>query len=150
MSGWLRNAREGPSSPRPQESGCRVLVAEGNPLNRSVALRLLGRAGLRAVAVSNGRQAVEAATVGQYDLILLDIQMPEMDGFQAAAEIRRCLGPVQHPPIIAMTTRQWPPDRHLAAGIDDYLPKPLRLEELSGILRCWTGPDRRKPAFAGQ
>jgi len=115
------------------------LLAEDNEVNRTIALRLLQRAGYCADAVSNGRQAVEAVCHGNYDLVLMDIQMPEMDGFEATAEIQRRLGPGVCPPIVAMTANslQGDRDRCLVAGMSDYISKPLRLDDLLHTLRRW-------------
>ena len=111
----------------------RVLLAEDNPVNQKVASRLLERRGHSVVIVATGTEAVEAAARETFDLILMDVQMPVMDGLEAAAEIRAweaCNG--SHVPIIAMTAHAMSGDRErcLQAGMDDYLAKPLRSEKL--------------------
>jgi CheY-like chemotaxis protein len=135
--------------PRPApESARRILLAEDNEVNRTIALRILACAGYDADSVSDGRQAVEAVCHGGYDLVLMDIQMPEMDGFEATAEIRRRLAPSACPPIVAMTANalEGDRDRCLLAGMNDYIAKPIRLEELRTTVERWIGP----PAARGE
>jgi signal transduction histidine kinase/DNA-binding response OmpR family regulator len=107
----------------------RVLVAEDNPVNQKVAVRLLERVGISADAVANGVEAVEAVSRGDYALVLMDVQMPEMDGLAAARELRRRGAVV---PIVALTANAMDGDRErcLAAGMDGYLSKPIIEEEL--------------------
>jgi CheY-like chemotaxis protein/HPt (histidine-containing phosphotransfer) domain-containing protein len=110
-----------------------VLVAEDNPFNQRVARLLLEGRGHEATLVGNGRLAVEAARQGTFDLVLMDVQMPEMDGLQATAEIRRYeAGTGHHLPIIALTAHALVEDRDtcLAAGMYGFLPKPIRPEQL--------------------
>ncbi|MGD0200397.1 MAG: PAS domain S-box protein [Bryobacteraceae bacterium] len=123
---------------RPGPASVRVLLAEDNRVNRTIALRMLERSGYQADAVSNGLLVVEAALSGRYDIVLMDVHMPEMDGLQATAEIRR-RETGQRLPIVAMTARAMAGDREgcLEAGMDDYLSKPVRREELvNAIERC--------------
>jgi CheY-like chemotaxis protein len=114
-----------------------VLVAEDNPVNRRLALQQLKKLGFRADAVTDGREAIDAVAHGQYDLVLMDCQMPEVDGFEATREIRRdeaLRG--GHVPIIAMTANALEGDRQacLAAGMDDYLAKPVQLSALREVV----------------
>ena len=111
----------------------RILLAEDNPVNQKVASRFLEKNGHSICIASNGLAAVEAAGREAFDVILMDVQMPEMDGFQATAAIRASeAGNARHVPIIAMTAHAMSGDRErcLAAGMDGYVPKPLRLKEL--------------------
>jgi CheY-like chemotaxis protein/HPt (histidine-containing phosphotransfer) domain-containing protein len=113
--------------------GLRILVAEDNLVNRAVATGVLKKQGHDLVHVSNGREAVEAFADGSFDLILMDVQMPEMDGFEATRQIRELEETTGgHMRIVAMTAHAMAGDRErcLAAGMDDYVSKPLRKEDL--------------------
>jgi two-component system sensor histidine kinase/response regulator len=128
----------------------RVLLAEDNPVNREVALGLLESLGLNADVAENGRQALERVTGAHYDLVLMDCQMPELDGFAATAAIRareREIG--RHLPIVALTASALDGDREicLAAGMDDYLSKPFTRDQLAAILASWLRPPA--PAAGG-
>ena len=117
-----------------------MLVVEDNNVNRCVAVTLAERLGCQVEAVEGGREAVEAAANGEHDLILMDVQMPEMDGHAATAEIRRReAGTSRHIPIIALTAHAMEGDaaRCLESGMDDYLTKPIRLEPLRDALLRW-------------
>jgi CheY-like chemotaxis protein/HPt (histidine-containing phosphotransfer) domain-containing protein len=114
-------------------SGLHLLVAEDNLINRAVATGILEKAGHRLVHVATGREAVEAFSDGFFDLIFMDVQMPEMDGFEATRRIRELEEATgRHTPIVAMTAHAMAGDRErcLAAGMDDYVSKPLRKEDL--------------------
>ncbi len=118
--------RKAPASPR---STLHILLAEDNPFNQKLALGLLGKEGHSVVVANNGAEAVAALERGGYDLVLMDVQMPEMDGFEATRLIRAreaALG--QHTPILAMTAYAMKGDRErcLAAGMDGYVSKPIR------------------------
>jgi len=117
-------------------SNCRnlhILLAEDNPVNQTFAVRTLEQFGHQISLANNGREALTALEQHTFDLVLMDIQMPEMDGFEATAEIRRREGETgKHLPIIAMTAHAMAGDREMcvAAGMDGYVSKPIRVQEL--------------------
>jgi PAS domain S-box-containing protein len=115
----------------------RVLLAEDNPINQKVALRLLDRLGYRADAVGNGIEVVAALENRHYDLVLMDVQMPEMDGFEASRRIRLSIPQARQPKIIALTANAMQSDRQLCldAGMDDYISKPVKLQEIADAIR---------------
>jgi signal transduction histidine kinase/CheY-like chemotaxis protein len=114
----------------------RILLAEDNVTNQKLALRLLARLGYRADVAANGIEALGALKRQPYDVVLMDVQMPEMDGLEATRTIRREWPDDQRPYIIAMTANAMAQDRAMgvAAGMDDYLTKPIRVEELTTAL----------------
>ena len=117
----------------------RLLVAEDNTVNRRLALALLGKLGYRADVVENGREALDALERQPYDVVLMDVQMPELDGLEATRRIRAQFAPGEGPTIIATTANAMEADREecFAAGMDDHLSKPIRVDELSRVLaRC--------------
>jgi signal transduction histidine kinase/CheY-like chemotaxis protein len=117
----------------------RVLLAEDNVINQRIAARLLQNLGCTVDVVANGREAVEMIGGIAYDLVLMDVQMPEMDGFAATGEVRRGHGPQTSLPIVAMTANAMAGDRErcLAAGMNDYVSKPVHPEDLQRILHQW-------------
>jgi signal transduction histidine kinase/CheY-like chemotaxis protein len=125
------------ASPAPAGPVIRVLVAEDNAVNQKVAVHMLKKLGLRVDVSADGRETVELFEMLPYDLILMDCQMPEMDGYQASREIRRREPAGHHTVIIAMTAEAMAGAREdcLAAGMDDYIAKPIRLEDMSAIVK---------------
>lgn len=117
----------------------KILVAEDNVVNQKVAQRILERMGYRIDVVSNGYEAVEVVKKIPYDIIFMDLLMPEMDGFTASKIIREKYSTGQCPKIIAMTANAMKEDKDkcLAAGLDDFISKPIRVEELQTILMHW-------------
>ncbi len=113
-----------------------MLLAEDNLVNQKVARLMLGKLGHRVDTVGNGREAVTAVHRQTYDVVLMDMQMPEMDGLEATRAIRAELRPDDQPRIIAMTASVLVEDRTAckAAGMDDYLGKPVRQEKLAAAL----------------
>ncbi|MFO1398068.1 MAG: GAF domain-containing protein [Burkholderiales bacterium] len=114
----------------------RILLAEDNAVNQKLALRLLQQMGYRADLASNGIEAIESVERQRYDVVLMDVQMPEMDGLEAARRINARFPNGQRPRIVAMTANAMQGDREMciAAGMDDYITKPIRVERLTEAL----------------
>ncbi len=126
-----------------------ILLAEDNAVNQKVALRFLERLGYRADAVANGLEAVNTLEHRCYDLVLMDLQMPEMDGFEATRQIRTRIPSDRQPKIVALTANAMQGDRDacLAAGMDGYISKPVKMHEISEMIRKLFGkPEAPDPS----
>ncbi|MGB2945312.1 MAG: response regulator, partial [Nitrospira sp.] len=153
-AGPVPHSPESAATPRPRVDA-HILLAEDNPVNQDVASSMLEMLGCRITIAPNGRAAVEAATTGRFDLILMDCQMPEMDGFTATAAIRRqeaTASDRRHVPVIALTANAMEGDRArcLAAGMDDYLTKPFTVAQLHAFLTQWLTPQSAKASETDQ
>jgi two-component system sensor histidine kinase/response regulator len=126
----------------------RILLAEDNPMNQKFAITLLKKAGYGVDAVGNGRMVIEVLKQRDYDLILMDVQMPQMNGFEATKAIREREGESKHTPIIAMTAHAMKGDREqcLQAGMDDYIAKPIEPQELFDAIEKWVKSSDRNRA----
>ncbi|MGC9503695.1 response regulator [Baaleninema sp.] len=124
-------------------SGLTLLVVEDHPTNQQVILSQLEELGCHADCASNGQEALERTSQKQYDIVLMDCQMPVLDGYAATRELRRREGNRQHTTVVALTAHAMPADRDkcLAAGMDDYIPKPVDLDVLVKTLERWTGQE---------
>lgn len=120
----------------------RILLADDNPVNQKVGRSFLEKLGYRAEVVSNGLEVLHALELKPYDIVFLDVQMPEMDGYEAARQLHRRWAADQRPRLIAMTgnAMQGDKERCLEAGMDDYIAKPVRVEDLRGALERWGRP----------
>jgi PAS domain S-box-containing protein len=125
-----------------KKQNIRVLVAEDNVINQKVAIKLLDKLGYHADPVGNGREAVEALKMIPYDIVLMDVQMPEMDGFEATKMIRDSKSSVLNSdvPIVAMTAHAMKGDREkcLSAGMNDYISKPVQPDVIAAMIQKWT------------
>jgi PAS domain S-box-containing protein len=141
----IERRRQQPSTGPHAGSGRRILVAEDNEINAALAVHMLKDRGYAVKVAENGREALLELSRNAYDAVLMDCQMPEVDGYEATREVRRREGTARHTPIIAMTAHALRGDRErcLEVGMDDYLAKPLRGEEFSRMLARWApGLDR--------
>ncbi len=127
-------------------SSIRILLAEDNPINRKLALKILNKANYQVDAVENGRQALETLKRKHYDLVLMDVQMPEMDGYKATRTIRQSSEKWSNIPIIAMTAHAMQGDKEkcLNAGMDDYVTKPIKTEILFKVLGKWCDKESKE------
>ncbi|MFN0044098.1 MAG: response regulator [Alphaproteobacteria bacterium] len=128
----------------------KLLLAEDSKINQVVAIAMLGKSGYLIDAVDNGREALEAVSSRPYDLVLMDVSMPEMDGLDATRAIRALSGDVRRIPIIAMTAHAMESDREicLAAGMNDYVTKPVDRVKLLNAVARWLGTDNKPTARA--
>jgi signal transduction histidine kinase/CheY-like chemotaxis protein len=129
--------RDSDDDPPIDQPALQILLAEDNAVNQKLALRYLERMGYSADVASNGREALEACEQRRYDVVLMDVQMPEMDGLEASRRLCARFARSNRPRIIAMTANAMAGDREicLQAGMDDYLSKPIRLEQLRAALK---------------
>jgi len=136
-----------PKSERPRDI-YRVLVAEDNIVNQKVAMAMLQTLGCRVDVAANGQEAVNMLSRLSYDIVFMDCQMPELDGYEATASIRDEEGSARHTPIVAMTASALPEDRErcLKAGMDDYISKPVTKERLLEVLQQWAGGQPVEPS----
>ena len=128
------------ASPAPAWDGWVVLIAEDNAVNCTLAEALLRKRGLQTAIAHNGREVIEMAAANDYAAILMDCEMPDVDGYEATRRIRAAENG-RHVPIVAMTAHSMPGDRErcLAAGMDDYLPKPLCIAAFDLVIERWLG-----------
>lgn len=120
-------------------SGVRVLVAEDNAINQKIVRIMLQKAGCDVLAVDDGNKAVQAVQTGQFDLILMDLHMPQLDGLEATRQIRALESKVKEIPIIALTASAFTDDRDrcLSAGMNDFVTKPIKLDYLLEKCAFW-------------
>jgi CheY-like chemotaxis protein len=122
------------------QASIRVLLAEDNVVNQRVILRQLQKLGYSPDLVPNGREVIEAISRVPYDIVLMDCQMPEMDGYEACRELRRKQAPLHSTVVIAMTAGAMEEDRKrcFESGMDDYISKPVQLDQLAQVLSRWS------------
>ena len=125
-------------SPAPS-NGKSILLVEDNPISQNVEMRLLKESGYSVVAVTNGKDAIEAAKTNEFSLILMDVEMPNMDGIKATELIRKLDSPVKQVPIIAVTAHSSMKDREmcLASGMNDYIAKPININFMKMTIDQW-------------
>ena len=153
MVSLLGHESDQPDRPAPVKPGIdptmaarhplRILLAEDNVVNQKLAIRILQQMGYRVDVASNGVEAIECVERQRYDVILMDVQMPEMDGLEASRRIVQCWAADARPRIVAMTANAMQGDREecLAAGMDDYVTKPIRVDALVEALMAAKVPD---------
>jgi len=148
----LGEVQEAAAAVSPEEQDeparARILVVEDNNVNQLVALGQIQRLGHECVVAASGREALGLIAESRFDLILMDCQMPDMDGYAATRRIRELHGAVAATPIIAITAHALPGEREkcLAAGMNDYLAKPVSLEQLGAVIRLWASKASTTPA----
>jgi signal transduction histidine kinase/DNA-binding response OmpR family regulator/HPt (histidine-containing phosphotransfer) domain-containing protein len=145
----IASAPETPAAEQPGTGRAPVLIVEDSPVNLEVAVAILDSMGCLVETAVNGRHALDRHASGEYSLIFMDCQMPEMDGFEATVEIRRREAlSGRHTPIVALTASVVEDGRRrcLAVGMDDYLAKPFTLEQMRAMLTTWLGPPERPAA----
>jgi CheY-like chemotaxis protein len=142
-----RQAQASPARNRASVDRGLILLAEDNEINQMVAADNLSMLGYRVDIARNGIEAVQLATTTPYQAILMDCQMPQMDGYTATAQVRKQERPDQHIPIIAMTAGALPEDKQrcLDAGMDDYLTKPIDPDQLRAALTRWAAKTSPHP-----
>jgi two-component system sensor histidine kinase/response regulator len=135
---------------QPRTARARVLLVEDNSVNQLVALGQLQRLGHECIVAPAGRTALDLVSNETFDLVLMDCQMPDMDGYEATRRIRQMDGAVARVPIIAITAHALPGEREkcLAAGMNDYLAKPVSLEQLGAVIRLWASKASEEQANA--
>ena len=157
LSSCVMRMLQPPSTPplptpfkRPDQPRGHVLIVDDNPINQMVAEGILIGLHYRTQLASNGLEALHALSQHQFSAVLMDCQMPEMDGFEATAEIRRREGAHRHTPIIAMTAGALEGDREacLIAGMDDYIAKPIKTKTMDAALTTWTATSPGQPGSA--
>lgn len=135
--------------PLSNAQGVRILLAEDNAVNQKLALRLLSKHGFDVAAVTTGQQALDALASDRYDLVLMDVQMPELDGLEATRRLRQREGTEGgHVPVIAMTAHAMMGDRErcMAAGMDGYITKPIQIDTLLAAITDSLPPMTASPA----
>jgi len=142
---WLQDRREtekAVSEDNPVQKNLSILVAEDNPSNQKVLVKMLRKMGYRVDAVADGQEVLQVLKLRPYDFVLMDIKMPEMDGLEAARRIRRLWPADEQPRIVAITAYAMDGDRAicLEAGMDDYIAKPVQKKEIEAILVKWSVP----------
>jgi PAS domain S-box-containing protein len=144
-AGKQRLAPDDVDKGRTQIAGARILLVEDNEINQQVAREILEGAGLTVTLARNGLEGVNAVKAGPYDAVLMDIQMPVMDGHTATREIRNLASEIRNVPIIAMTAHAMTGDaeKSLAAGMNSHVTKPIDPDQLFAALQEWIAPDRR-------
>jgi CheY-like chemotaxis protein len=137
--------RSGSPLPAAAVPRARVLVAEDNPINRTILLKKLEKLGIRADAVDDGNEVLAALEEFSYDLILMDCQMPGMDGYETTRRIRASSAPHRAIPVVAVTASaiQGDRDKCMALGMNDYVSKPIHPDELIRVLALWLRPEAR-------